>query len=310
MSLTHAPTDRSSATVPRPVWLDDDLYPFQSRYLDINGCRVHYIDEGTGPVFLFLHANPAWSFIYRDIIKGLRDGFRCIALDYPGFGLSTGGAGYGYTLREHAALVEQFVLDLDLHDITMMSHDSGGPIGLGVAVRHPERFRALVLADTFAWPVAEFDARMLSGMMRMMGSGFGGFLIRNFNPLVRVTVAVGVRRRKLTRAEQAAYRAPFASRSSREPQHALFHSILESDDYLADIRDRLPSLYALPLLLIFGKLSPTTMAGWPGRFEALFPRHRTLILDGAMHFTPEEAPEEIVRAIKGWWPGAVGAARP
>jgi haloalkane dehalogenase len=296
------------AATPRPAWLDPDLYPFASRYREIDGCRVHYIDEGTGPTFLFLHANPAWSFIYRDIITGLRDRFRCVALDYPGFGLSIARPGYGYTLQEHTALVNGLVRALDLAGITLVAHDTGGPIGLGVAERHPERFRALVLADTYAWPVSDFRARMLSGMMRTMGSGFGGFLIRTFNPLIGATVTVGIRRRTLTRAERVGYRGPFAARGTREPQHALFRSVLESEAYLADIRDRLPTLAHLPVLLLGGQVSPTTLAGWPGRLEQSFPRHRTLIIDGAAHFTPEEAPEEIVRAIAEWWPGAVGAS--
>lgn len=291
---------------PRPAWLDTELYPFASRFREIDGCRVHYIDEGTGPTLLFLHANPAWSFMYRDIIKGLRDRFRCVALDYPGFGLSTARPGYGYTIQEHAALVDGFVHALELTGITLVAHDSGGPIGLGVAERDPARFRALVLADTYAWPVSDFRARMLSGMMRTMGSGFGGFLIRTFNPLVRATVTVGIRRRTLTRAERAGYRGPFAARGTREPQHALFRSALASEAYLADIRDRLPGLAHLPALIVGGKLSPTTLAGWPRRLEECFPRHRTLIIDGAAHFSPEEAPDEIVRAIAEWWPGAVG----
>ena len=65
-----------------PAWLDKNLFPFQSRYLDVNGCHVHYVDEGAGPILLLLHGNPTWSFLYRDIIKELREHMRCIALDY------------------------------------------------------------------------------------------------------------------------------------------------------------------------------------------------------------------------------------
>ena len=65
----------------RPAWLDENVYPFESRYIELGGNRVHYVDEGTGPVLLFLHGQPAWSFLYRNIIKDLRADFRCIALD-------------------------------------------------------------------------------------------------------------------------------------------------------------------------------------------------------------------------------------
>jgi hypothetical protein len=72
----------------RPAWVSDELYPFESHYADVAGSRVHYIDEGSGPPLLLLHGNPTWSFLYRDIVKGLRDSYRCIAVDHPGFGLS------------------------------------------------------------------------------------------------------------------------------------------------------------------------------------------------------------------------------
>jgi haloalkane dehalogenase len=72
-----------------PQWVSHDLYPFDNHYVEIDRCRVHYVDEGTGLPLLLLHGNPTWSFLYRDIITGLRHRFRCVAVDYPGFGLST-----------------------------------------------------------------------------------------------------------------------------------------------------------------------------------------------------------------------------
>jgi haloalkane dehalogenase len=77
----------------RPPWVDHELFPFTSRFIDVGGHTVHYIDEGSGPTLLFLHGNPTWSFVYRDVIRQLRDQFRCVALDYPGFGLSSPGPG-------------------------------------------------------------------------------------------------------------------------------------------------------------------------------------------------------------------------
>ena len=67
----------------RPAWVSDKLFPFQSHFLEVDGAQVHYIDEGRGPVFLRLHGNPTWSFLYRHIVSGLKDRFRCIAPDYP-----------------------------------------------------------------------------------------------------------------------------------------------------------------------------------------------------------------------------------
>ncbi|MGH7857810.1 MAG: alpha/beta fold hydrolase, partial [Candidatus Binatia bacterium] len=153
-SATAPPAPRPGfRTEERPEWLDPHVYPFTSREIEIEGCRVHYVDEGNGPVFLMLHGNPTWSFLYREIIKGLRDHFRCIALDYPGFGLSTARPGYGFTPEEHSRVVEQFVTSLDLREVTLMVQDWGGPIGFGAAIREPERFSGFVLGNTWAWPM-------------------------------------------------------------------------------------------------------------------------------------------------------------
>ena len=135
-----------------PQWVSHDLYPFDNHYIEIDCCRAHYVDEGTGPPLLLLHGNPTWSFLYRNIIAVLRHRFRCVAVDYPGFGLSTAPPGYGFTPAEHAQVLEDLITFLDLQNITMMVHDWGGPIGFAVTARHPERFTAFVLGNTFAWP--------------------------------------------------------------------------------------------------------------------------------------------------------------
>jgi haloalkane dehalogenase len=143
----------------RPRWLTRQLYPFEDRWMEIDGHTVHYVDEGRGPVLLLLHGNPTWSFLYRDIIRRLRDSFRCVAVDYPGFGLSTAGAGYGFTPREHSAVLEKLFLALDLRDVTPVVQDWGGPIGLGLAGRQSDRISALVIGNTWAWP-ADGDPRL------------------------------------------------------------------------------------------------------------------------------------------------------
>ena len=124
----------------RPRWLGERLYPFTSRYVEIDGHKIHYIDEGVGPTLLFLHAVPLWSFQYRNIIPRLTARFRCVAPDYPGFGLSTAAPGYHGTLAGTSRVVERFITALHLSEITLVGHDSGAAAGLGVVARHPEWF--------------------------------------------------------------------------------------------------------------------------------------------------------------------------
>ncbi len=128
---------------------DPNLFPFESNWFDSSVGRIHYVDEGEGRPILLMHGNPDWSFLYRKMIPQLAGRFRCIAMDYPGFGLSVHPAGYGYLPREHAAVVSEFVEHLDLQDAILMGQDWGGPIGMDVASRNPDRFTGLVLGNTF-----------------------------------------------------------------------------------------------------------------------------------------------------------------
>jgi haloalkane dehalogenase len=154
-----------------PPWLDRTLFPMRSRFIEIDGNTVHYIDEGSGPVLLLLHGNPTYSFLYRHIVRILSPHFRCIALDYPGFGLSSEGPGYSFKPRQHSDVVEKFVLALRLHEIRLMVQDWGGPIGLGFAGRHPELVHSLFIGNTWAWPAQ--DVKHMARFSRVVGSPIG-----------------------------------------------------------------------------------------------------------------------------------------
>ena len=182
-----------SESIPtEPTWLDRSLFPFQSHFLSLDGHQIHYVDEGKGSPILFLHGNPTWSFLYRHLIPRCSDDFRCLALDYPGFGLSKAASGYGFTPREHSQVVEQFVLAIDLSDITLFVHDWGGPIGLGMPGRQPQRFSRFVIGNTFARPVD--DNLRLKIFSQLLGSPLGYFFICYFNAFVNVIVPLGIKK--------------------------------------------------------------------------------------------------------------------
>ncbi len=113
----HARRDSTISEGLNPSWLDRSLFPFTSRVLDIDGNTIRYIDEGSGPTLLLLHGNPTWSFLYRHILRKLSPHFRCIALDYPGFGLSTAKPEYAFLPREHSDIVEKLVDHLGLKNL-------------------------------------------------------------------------------------------------------------------------------------------------------------------------------------------------
>jgi haloalkane dehalogenase len=285
----------------RPGWVPNELYPFESKFAEIGGARVHYVDEGSGPPLLLLHGNPTWSFLYRDIIKGLRDRYRCIAPDYPGFGLSAAPAGYGFTPLEHAEIVEELVQELDLSGITMMVQDWGGPIGFSVATRNPDRFAAFVIGNTWAWPQSDRTTQLFS---RFMGGRVGGYLILHRNVFVERLIPSGVKRKKLSPEVMNAYRGPFAAVESRRPVHVFPREILASRPFLAQVERGLPALADRPALIVWGDKDVAFREPALRRWEQVFPNHRTVRLEGAAHYIQEEAADEIADAIRDWNPVA------
>jgi haloalkane dehalogenase len=281
----------------RPSWVPAELYPFGSHFEDINGSRVHYLDEGAGPPLILLHGNPTWSFLYRDVIAGLRDRYRCIAVDYPGFGLSRAAPGYGYTPAEHAQVVEDLIVRLDLRGATLMMQDWGGPIGFAVATRHPDRFSAFVLGNTWAWPISDLRIQVL---LRLLGGRVSAWLILKRNFFVERIIPAGVRRKKLPDAVMNAYRGPFPTPESRRPVLVFPRAILASKPFLAEVESKLAGLGDRPALIVWGTKDFAFHAAERRRWEQLFPEHQTVLLDGAGHYIQEDAAQDIVAAIRDW----------
>jgi haloalkane dehalogenase len=128
-----------TGTPARPHWLPRSVFPFQLRFASIDGTRIHYVDEGSGPALLLVSAGQ-WSFMFRDVIVRLRGQFRCLTLDFPGCGLSPDVPGHDHSVRAHAQILEGFIDALDLQDITMAVHDADGPLGFLAAARRPQWF--------------------------------------------------------------------------------------------------------------------------------------------------------------------------
>jgi haloalkane dehalogenase len=130
------------------------LYPFTSRYAQVNGQRMHYLDEGRGEPLLMLHGNPTWSFFFRSLILGLAPAYRCIAPDHVGCGLSArpDNAAYGFRLQNRVDDVEALMAALAVDEgITLVVHDWGGIIGAAYALRRPERIARMVVFNTAAF---------------------------------------------------------------------------------------------------------------------------------------------------------------
>lgn len=128
-------------------------YPFAANYLDIDGLRMHYVDEGPkdAPVILMMHGMPTWSYLYRNIIPAmLAAGYRCIAPDHIGFGKSDKVTDpQWYNIARHIANTKRLIEALDLTNITVMVQDWGGPTGLAQVATMPERFTRLCIMNSW-----------------------------------------------------------------------------------------------------------------------------------------------------------------
>ncbi len=282
----------------RPGWVSDELFPFESRFVDIDGHIVHYVDEGGGPVLLMLHGNPAWSFLYRHVISALRDEFRCIALDFPGFGLSKARAGYDFRPAAHASIVREFCDRLGLHGITLMVNDWGGPIGFSVGGQSPERFAAFVVGNTWAWPVnGDWHFEWFSAAM---GGALGRRLIGRFNLFVNLLIPAGHRQTPLSAAAMRHYRAPFPTVTSRHPTAVFPREIIRSKVWLSGVETNLHRLRDRPALILWGARDFAFRSRERQRLERAFPNHQTVQLPGAGHFIADDAPDDVIDAIRRW----------
>jgi haloalkane dehalogenase len=247
-----------------------------------------------------LHGNPTWSFTWRRVIRGLSDRFRCIALDYPGFGLSGPATkpGYGYTPAEHAEIVEQFVRELDLKNVTLLMQDWGGPIGFRAAANDPERYTAFAIGNTFAWPMTDSrPARMFS---KVLGGPIGKYMILRRNFFVERIVPGGIKRDKPGKPVMDHYRGPFPTKESRVPMHVFPEQIIGATPWLKEVERGLRSLDDRPALILWPTDDQAFGDKERERWENTFDDHRTVMLEGAGHYIGEDAGEDIVAAIREW----------
>jgi haloalkane dehalogenase len=271
-----------------------ELYPFTSRWLDSQHGQVHYLDEGRGRPILLLHGNPTWSFVFRKMIPELcAAGFRCVAPDYLGFGLSDHPDDFGYTAAEHAAVVGELVQKLDLADVIVMGQDWGGPLAVSTATEHPERVAGLALGATFAWPATG----LTRWIARILHTRWMHRHILHSDRFIERTMRATTKRR-LSAAELDHYRLVAATPALRRGIAELPRQILDAEPWLAELEERARAQIAqLPVVLFRGS---SDLLNRPAlrRFRALFADHTMVDLPRADHFIQEDAPLQMVAAIR------------
>ena len=229
-------------------------YPFSSHYLKLDGGRLHYIDEGTGPVIIMVHGNPTWSYYFRNLITLLRDSHRVIVVDHMGCGLSDKPQGYPYCLAQHIKNLESLLTHLNIDRFSLVVHDWGGAIGVGCAVNHISNIEKIVILNTAAFRSTRIPLRIQLCRLPVIGQ----IIVRLFNGFAWPATFMAVKK-KLAASVAKAYLAPYNNWKNRVAVYNFVRDIPldarhKSYATLVEIEKRLPLLRdaAIPLCIIWG----------------------------------------------------------
>jgi haloalkane dehalogenase len=275
-------------------------YPFEPHYVEHDGLRMHYVDEGGGDPVLLLHGEPTWSFLYRKLIPRLSRVARVVAPDYFGFGRSEKPVEHGwYTYDRHYESIERLVAALDLRAVTVVVHDWGGPIGLRLAVERPDRIARLVVLNTgigAGRPPSDEWLRFRDFVRRV------GMELRP-GQLVRVSCVT-----EISDEIVAGYDAPHPVPESKTgllmfPELVPTEADHPSAAKMLEVREALRS-WDKPALVVFSDSDPIFSPRVGERFAALLPGAGPAeTLAGAGHFLQEDRGEELGERIARWLGG-------
>jgi len=299
-------------------------YPFKDNYATVDGVRLHYLDEGHGPVVWLMHGNTTWSYLYRKIITPLvKAGYRCFVPDLMGFGLSDKPEDESvYSLKRHVDQMTGLIDHLGLRDLTVLGQDWGGPIALHYAIAHKENIRALVLLNTF---VQRFPAnarerrerdiitRQLPPVFPLLFKGpYSSFLIRHmdfFRKFVWLKwktgnpsklLGAGFRRpvdprameNYLTIHDTPAKRAGLATFPKMIPNRADHPNAF----YVDQIRNELER-WNIPVLVMWPDGDMAWKPDEGARIAQMVPDGEFYLVRNAGHFLQEDAGEEVAQRL-------------
>jgi haloalkane dehalogenase len=278
---------------------DKTLYPFESKWMKIKGNKIHYIDEGEGEIILFVHPPMTSSFMYRNMIKQLKINFRCIAFDFPAFGLSEQSSTYYNSIDTQAEIVEEFIKQLNLQQISFVMQECGGHAAMKVFLQKSELLKSVIFTDTLIFPVSKYPK--IKRMLNFVNSGIFNFLNSNFNFLVRAMTNFGIQKRKLNKEERDTYKNIFHSKELRRTTTAMLQELVKQEKLLSEIETGFNTIFnQLPTLIIYGDKDPLTGFGVPQKINQLLLNSELHWIKGEGHFPHEGAPDEMCEIIKQW----------
>lgn len=282
-------------------------FPYESRFLEVDGANIHYIEKGAGDPILFLHGNPTSSYLWRNIIPHLTSVGRCIAMDLIGMGKSD-KPDIEYRFFDHVKYVEGFIEKMRLENITLVIHDWGSGLGFHYAMHHESNVKGIAFMEAIIMSVPSWDwfpAEMKEIFQAFRTPDVGWDMIVNKNMFIEQILPGGVVR-KLTEEEMNYYRSPFVDPASRRPIWQWPNEIpiggeprnvAEAvDNYSGKLQQsELPKLlfYATP-----GALLPQLVVDW---CQQNLKNLSSVNIGQGLHYLQEDNPHLIGSEIANWY---------
>lgn len=273
-------------------------YPFKPNYLELDlGLRMHYIDEGRGEIILCLHGEPTWSYLYRKFYPVLSNQYRVIAPDLIGFGKSDKlPATNDYDYSFHFNVLINFIEKLNLKDITLVVHDWGGLLGLGILGAHPDWFNRVVILNT-ALPIGNplpFAFKLWRAFAKYHPNLPVGSIVKKGS----------YKKDQFTKEIKKAYNAPFPSKKYKAAAKA-FPLMVPGSPQDLGVKEMKKAREVLsnwnkPCLVMFSDKDPI-MSGLDKFFRKIIPSANDqpqITIKNASHFLQEDSGEEIAENIR------------
>lgn len=282
-------------------------FPFDSKYIEVLGSKMFYIDEGEGTPFLFLHGNPTSSYLWRNIIPHVLPHGRAIAMDLIGMGKSEKPE-LNYTFQDHAKYVDEFIKQLGLKNIVLVIHDWGSALGFYYAQRHERNVKAIAFMEAIVRPINSWKempliARFMFKRFRDPVKGHKMIVKNNFF-IEKVLPNFMVR--KLSSQEMNDYRQPYPDEKSRKPLFVWPNEIpiaghpKRNHDLVAGYYEWLKKS-ELPKLLLWAKPGAIIKEKDIPRLESEIRNLTSVFVGKGKHYLQEDCPQQIGEAIVDWY---------
>lgn len=281
------------------------LYPFESHFMDMNGFKYHYVDEGSGSPVIMVHGNPTWSFYYRRLIQNLSSHFRSIALDHIGCGLSDKPTveQYDYTLDRRIEDLENFIYRLELKEkITLVVHDWGGMIGIAYALRHLGRIDKIVLLNTAGFFPPQGRPLPLRLKLIRHIKPFAKVAVLGFNAFARSALFMATAK-GMPDDVKSGLMAPYNCWQNRIATLRFVEDIPlkpgdPSFETVKTVQNELHCLRDVPMLICWGMKDFVFTKAYLDEWRHRFPDARVHTFEDAGHYVLEDEAETVIDHIR------------